>query len=241
MKQTVSEWAEGSYQDQLRRIQDREVRSVLSLCLEEADSILQSPEQTDFGNESFFRHRDQFHELVFGHNGPEDEVWNGLKCNRMHLTRSEYEFIINCHQLHHFDSVVESGAGETSRLFKRLGCNVLCIESQEGPWVERAIQAGATVKLVSFDPVSSELDPDNLASALQGQPCDLLFVDSPVGTRNRSKVLDSFLRHLEPRFILIHDAHRDAQNVYRWMRIFELKVLEHLPSWRGLVLLTRGK
>jgi len=237
--QEVSDRVERTYQDRLKRIRYEGVRTVLSLCLAEVDSILQNPEQTDFGNESYFRHRDEFHELMFWHNGREDEVWEGLRCNRFYLNPDEYRFIVNCRRLHPFSSVVESGCGETSVLFRRLGCEVLSIEWQQGPWVERAAEAGARVKLVHFDVHSAEFDRGQLESALRGQSSDLLFVDSPVGSRNRSNILESFCRYLEPRFILIHDAYRDARNVYRWMRTFDLKVLEYLSSWRGLLFLEK--
>jgi hypothetical protein len=213
------------------------MQGVLSLLLAEVDDIIQSPERLDFGNETLLRRRDEFHQLVFGHNGPQDEVWEGLHCNRWYLTSQEYQFIIRCHQLHDFKSVVESGSGETSSLFARLGCSVVSVEWQDGPWVQRATEGAATVKLVGFDQATAEFDRGELETALRGQTCDLLFVDSPVGTRNRSEVLEIFYPLLKPRYVLVHDAHRDVQNVYRWMQTFGLNVLEYFPSWRGIILL----
>lgn len=239
MIESASDWIKRAYPDRLRRIREPFVRQVLSLCAAEIDCIVKNPEQTDFGNESFLRQPDEFHDLVFAHNGAEDQSWEGLRCNRTFLTPEEYKFIVRCKRQYQFHSVVESGAGETSILFRRLGCSVLCIEWKEGPWVERAIQGGAEVKVVSFDSETAEFDKTRLAMALGGQPCDLIFVDSPVGTCSRSKILESFCRYLEPRFVLVHDAHRDVQNVYRWMRTFDLKVLEYLPSWRGSLLMRR--
>jgi hypothetical protein len=234
----VSEWVRANFADQSSRLSP-DMQSVLSLLLAEVDDIVESPERSDFGNETLLRRRDDFHQLVFGHNGPQDEVWEGLRCNRFYLNSQEYQFIVRCHQLHHFRSVVESGSGESSRLFARLGCKVLSIEWQNGRWVDRATEGGATVKLVGFDEATGEFDRGQLETALRGQTCDLLFVDSPVGTRNRARVLDSFYPILKPRYVLIHDAHRDVQNVYRWMQAFGLKVLEYFPSWRGLILLEK--
>lgn len=232
----VSEWVKANFADQSSKLSP-DMQGVLSLLLSEVDDIVQSPERSDFGNETLLRRRDDFHQLVFGHNGPQDEVWEGLRCNRMHLNLQEYQFIIQCEKLHPFKFVVESGSGETSRLFARLGCSVISVEWQNGPWVQRATDGGATVKLVGFDQATAEFDRGQLEAVLRGQTCDLVFVDSPVGTKNRSKVLDIFYPLLKPRYVLIHDAHRDVQNVYRWMQAFGLKVLEYFPSWRGIIML----
>jgi hypothetical protein len=239
MEQTVSDWIEATYPGRLAKIREQQVRRVLSLCVAEIESIIKNPEQTDLGNESFFRHRDDFQDLIFAHNGAEDQFWEGLRCNGAYLTPEEYQFIVHCRERYQFNAVVESGAGETSIFFSRLGCSVLSIEYQEGPWVKRALEGGAQVKIVSFDQQLAEFNADELQSALRGQRCELLFIDSPIGTRNRSKVLEKFCIYLHPHLVLIHDAHRDAPNIYNWMRRFDLRILEYLPSRRGLLLLRR--
>jgi hypothetical protein len=69
----------------------------------------------------------------------------------------------------------------------------------------------------------------------------LVFVDSPVGTPRRRWVLTQLLGHVKTRFVLIHDALRDAANVYADEQAHGLRLLQVLDSPRGMLLFAVGE
>lgn len=130
-------------------------------------------------------------ELVewLGHRPP---PWKGLQCGGAYIDAEEYEALEDVVRGLEIRSVVETGAGETSIFFSRLGAQTVSIETTPGPWSRRAASHGCRVVEVSFDTRTGRFSSDGLKAALQLQPqFDLLFVDAPVGTENRRKFLIS--------------------------------------------------
>lgn len=236
---SVTRWLETEHCDDLKSIRDENILRALHLCASEIDSILANPSLVNLKNQSFFRYVDQFLDIIYAHNGPAGTTWNGLVCNGAYLSPGEYEFIEECIRIYSIKKVVETGAGETSILFKRNSCSVTSIEYQDGPWAERARAAGAHVHIVPFDDQSRQYSRQELAAALHAVACDLLFVDSPIGGHSRRNVPEQFLEYLQPPYLLAHDIHRDHRNILEWMCKQGWAVIEYHPSYRGLVLLER--
>jgi hypothetical protein len=235
----VSQWLASEHHQTIAAIREPFVRNVLDLCVQEIDSILAEPSRTDFGNESFFRNPHAFEELLFAHNGPHSETWEGLRCNRTYLTPREYQVLSAWIRECQIENVVEVGAGETSVLCRRLGCDVICIECNDGPWVRRASEAGAHVYLVLFDERTRHFDDRGLADAAAGARCDLLLIDAPIGRENRRFVLEQLDRYLRPRYVVVHDVVRDCRNVFAWLRTLGWTLYDYVDSRRGLALLRR--
>jgi hypothetical protein len=236
---SVRRWLEGENGDLVNKIQEDFHLRVLDLCGREIDAILADPSGNDCRNETFFQYPEEFNDLLYTHNGSKDLRWKALVCNRAYLTPLEYEFVEECIRRYGIKHVVESGAGETSILFRRHGCSVVSIEWQEGEWSERARAAGANVHIVPFDSVTNTYAGDQLRSALAGVSSDLLFVDSPVGGERRRRVPEQFLEFIDPRYILVHDVSRDHRNVFEWMRDEGSVLAEYYPSRRGILLIER--
>lgn len=164
--------------------------------------------------------------------------WNGLICGDVYFDAIEYEFLDSVIAKYAIRSAIETGAGETSRLFRMRGIDCLSIEYRTGPWLDRAQSAGCACGLVSFDAVSRLYDELLLRRALGGREnTDLLLIDSPAGMINRRKVLDQFLSLVKTRYVMVHDAYRDCRNIYCYSRDHRLRVVEFCASGRGLVLL----
>lgn len=235
----VMRWLEGENGDLVNQIEEDFHRRVLDLCAREIDAILNDPSGKSYRNETFFRYPEEFQELLYTHNGPKDLHWNDLFCNRAYLTPPEYEFVEECLRRYRIKSVVESGAGETSLLFRRNGCSVVSIEWQEGEWAERARASGASVHIVPFDSSSNTYAGEQLRSALDGVSSDLLFVDSPIGGERRRRVPEQFLEFIDPRYILVHDVARDHRNIFEWLRDEGSVLAEYCPSRRGILLIER--
>jgi hypothetical protein len=170
--------------------------------------------------------------------------WNGLRCGGAYLEGDEYNYLVEMLTRQGVRSVVSTGAGETTILFQRLGLAGISIEPQEGPWLDRALASGGACALVNFDQETLEFDDEPLSAALAGAVplgFDLLFVDSPAGTRQRSRIVDQFLRLASPPMILFHDAFRDVENVYECAASHGFQPIEFCRSVRGLVLLTSDR
>jgi hypothetical protein len=162
--------------------------------------------------------------------------WNGLRCGGAYLDPAEYEALRTVVRELGITSVLETGAGETSRLFAGLGLRSTAIESRLGIWSDRALESGCTVAHVPFDPRAGRFLDASLAAALQplGR-VDFLFIDAPVGTRNRRNVLSQMLEHVSVRYVAYHDARRDLANILDDQRAFGLRSLKAIDSPRGLV------
>jgi hypothetical protein len=238
---SVMRWIESENGALLDRVQDDIVRRVLTACAREIDVILANPGRVDRGNDSFFQHPEEFQELLYANNEPADTCWKGFQCNGAYLAPEEYDFVEECIRRYGINSIVESGAGETSAMFRGTGCSVVSIEWQEGPGAERARASGANVHIVPFDSSVNLYAEDQLSEALDGVPSDLLFVESPIGGERRRRVPEQFLKFISPRYILIHDASRDHRNIFEWMRDKGWNLAEYFPSRRGILLLERSK
>ena len=66
--------------------------------------------------------------LSFAQPAPQYE-WNGLKCGGAYLDGDEYSSIRNMVRTLGIQTVVETGAGETSLLFSQLGIRAVSVES----------------------------------------------------------------------------------------------------------------
>ena len=181
--------------------------------------------------------------LSLAYSRPNSSVlWNGLQCGGAYLEGDEYNYLAKLVESAGFRTAVETGAGETSICLREKGVDSVALEAAQGPWLERAQAAGCRAIHVPFFDDRHEYDPEALEGALRDIPkeIDLIFIDSPVGTRNRSRVLTQLLHMLRPRFVLFHDAHRDSENLYRYQLEHELRVVDYLPSRRGMVLFSLG-
>ncbi len=166
--------------------------------------------------------------------------WNGLACGNAYLDGEEYNFLQRVVQQLGIKTAIETGAGETSILMKHLGVDVLSMESQAGPWLDRARNEGCRCPLVHFDHERAEFDPAVLRREVElfaSGTFDLLLIDSPPGTRARSRVMDQIAAVAAPAFVMVHDALRDARNIFAIQQRYGLELAAFLPSERGFVLL----
>lgn len=174
---------------------------------------------------------------------PSTYLWNGLACGGAYLTGDEYNFFQSVVSHFGIRTVLETGAGETSILLKRLGVEALSIESKQGPWLERARDRGCRCELVNFDQETAQFDPVELRRAVDsfaGGTFDMLFVDSPPGTPARSGVLDQIASIARPKYVLVHDALRDSGNILRYQQQFGLRLVDFMPSERGFAFFEFG-
>ncbi len=114
------------------------------------------------------------------------------------------------------------------------------MEAFQGQWLEDARGGGCTVALVPFDHGSRQFDPAGLSAALDAEHLwrpDLLFINSPAGTANRSGVFEQVIGLTKPRFVMLHDAFRDAEIIYAALDTGRYQLLSHFPSLRGMALL----
>ena len=171
-----------------------------------------------------------------------DILWNGLQCGGAYLDGQEYNHLAQLLKAAHVQTVVEVGAGETTQCMLLQGVHSLALEPNQGPWLERAQAAGCRAIHVPFLWDAYEFAPEALQSALSGMPqqIDLVFIDSPTGTKNRSRVLNQLLQSVRPRFVLFHDAHRDSSNLYAYQLQNDLRLVDYFPSHRGMVLFSVG-
>ena len=130
--------------------------------------------------------------------------WNGLRCGGSYLEASaEYQQLRTLLRRLAPAHVLEVGAGETSRLMRRLDLDVLSLECQEGPWLDDARAEGCRVQLVAFDPARRAFDIDALRAALIALATDA--PGSPLhrlasrNLANRRGVLGQVLALLRPR------------------------------------------
>ncbi len=173
---------------------------------------------------------------------PSGVEWNGLECGGAYLEAEEYAAIRDMVRARKIRTAVETGAGETSILFADLGVDALSVESQPGPWLERARSRGCIVLEIPFDDSRAEFDDDGLRAGIAAsgwKQADLLFIDSPVGTGRRANLLRQFSRLLQFRYVLYHDAIRDARNIFRDQQALGLEPVSFFASPRGLMLLQK--
>jgi hypothetical protein len=170
--------------------------------------------------------------------------WNGLACGNAYLDGEEYNFFQRVIQELGIKTAVETGAGETSILMKKFGVDALSLETQPGPWLERAVAEGCRCALVGFDRETAQFDSEALRAELEpfaARACDLVLIDSPVGTYARSRVMDQVVSAVQPKYVLMHDALRDARNVFNCQQRFGMTLAAFLPSERGFALLASGR
>src|SRR5207244_7139992 len=105
------------------------------------------------------------------------------------------------------------------------------IESQRGPWLARAEEHGCAARVVRFDASTNMFDEVELRDALAGfmTTPDLVFIDAPPGRAARSRVLHQLLLHVTPRYVLFHDAHRDAANLFAYQQSLGLRLACYFP------------
>lgn len=217
------------------------VKTVFRHSLAEVCEIARNGfEQSYFETESYFRDPDAMLSLVYSRPNS-SALWNGLRCGGAYLDGDEYNYLFGLVKRLEVGTVIETGAGETSILFRRAGVDAYSLEAHPGPWLDRAAQEGCRCFLIPFNTETRlfELAPLQEALAgLRGKFIDLLFIDSPGGTPYRSRILLELLEIVRARYILFHDVHRDAGNVFRYAVQCGLKIVDYFPSRRGLVLLS---
>jgi uncharacterized protein YcfL len=165
-------------------------------------------------------------------------LWNGLRCGGAYLDADEYSFFADLLERHGIRTAVETGAGETTILLHRAAVRGMALEANPGPWLDRARHHGAACAFVPFEADHLRFEPSALDAALTDiGPVDLLFIDSPIGTANRSRLVAQLHERLGSPMVLVHDAHRDVTNLLGYMASANLRVCEYLESRRGMVLL----
>lgn len=174
---------------------------------------------------------------------PDDFLWNGLKCGASYLSAQEYKKLRDFISHHEIQSVLEFGAGYTTKLFRESAKRQVALEGWRGPWFDFAVANGCDARIVPFSD-GEGFDLAGLCQAVSDVLIDcqpsMVFLDSPQGTANRSVVIDQLLAHASNAdFYVVHDSVRDSANVYRLARLLNLQVVEHLASWRGLTFLAR--
>lgn len=170
---------------------------------------------------------------------PANYRWNGLACGGAYLDAEEYNFVLRVIENGGIRTAIETGAGETSILLRSFGVDALSIEAQQGPWLERAREHGCRCALLRFNQETAQFDPVELRQAVDSflvGSFDLLFIDSPPGTYARSRILDQIALIATPKYVLMHDALRDSENIFGFQQRFGLRLAAFLPSARGLAL-----
>ncbi|MGA3098418.1 MAG: hypothetical protein ABSF25_18345 [Bryobacteraceae bacterium] len=216
------------------------VKDILTLLIAEIPHLARaymSPLDVT-GRASYFTNPDGMKWIVFANPLPEC-TWNGLNCGGACLDADEYRHLRAIVRGFNIRKALEIGAGETSVLLQSLGVRTFSLEYQRGPWADRAAASGATCVFVPFDQARQRFSEPELRDRLAEQELsdvDLVFIDSPIGTRNRQEVLSQLLRCVKPRFVLYHDALRDAGNLFRDQTRHGLRLIHFLDSLGGLAL-----
>lgn len=223
-----------------RPLPDPFVKDILALLLAEIPHVAEAPASyPDLANRpSYFDNPDGIRSIAFA-NPPPQCTWNGLRCGGPYLDAGEYRQIRRIVRELNIRNVLETGAGETSILFRSLGLRVFSLEYQQGPWADRAAKHGCTCLFVPFDHQQRRFAEPELRNRLAAQKLtdvDLLFIDSPIGTQNRQHVLSQLLGFVKPRFVLYHDSLRDSANVFTDQMQHGLRLVSFLNSPRGLAL-----
>lgn len=170
-------------------------------------------------------------------------TYNGLRTGGAYLDGEEYGALRRFVHDYKVRSVLETGAGESTHLFSMLGALCVSIETDEGPWLERARKAGAKTFKVSWQESEMQYDQAELTAALLSagiDSFDLLFVDGPIGTGRRKGVVTQLMPLVRARYIAYHDAHRDARNIFHDQAAFGLRLIHVVESARGLAFFAVG-
>ena len=223
----------------LANVEDPHSMVVLQGTLAEMRHLLKHAGESWRGSRSYYDNPEAMRAFACAEPASQTE-WNGLQCGGAYLEGDEYRAIRDIVRELGIQTVLETGAGESSILFSRLGVKAVSVESQEGPWLDRARAHGCTALHVPYDEERAEFAEDELCSKLQEiglHNVDLLFIDSPVGTSRRRNLLSQFMNLVTPRYVMYHDAVRDAENIYLDQNKFSLRPVRFLDSVRGLILL----
>ena len=227
----------------LAAVEDLHALVVMRHVISELRHLLKQAQTRGFnGAASYFHDPDAMR--AFSYAKPYHSYeWNGLKCGAAYLDGDEYNSLRDIVRTLDIRSVVETGAGESSILFSRLGVQAVSVESQPGPWLDRACAHGCNVLAVPFNASEGRFAEDELRSGLQRlhlTGADLLFIDSPVGTASRRCLLSQFMEILPFRYVAYHDAYRDAVNIFRDQSAFQLRPVFFTNSARGLIVFEVG-
>jgi hypothetical protein len=222
-----------------KRSREPFVKDILKLMITEIPHLAANYASPDLANQpSYFANPDLIRSAAFANPLPQC-TWNGLFCGGANLDPEEYCQVRTLVRRLNIRQVLEAGAGETSILFQALGAKTYSLEYQRGPWVDRATASGATCLLVPFDEERRRFSEPELRDRLAElglSAVDLLFIDSPVGARNRHNVPSQLLEQVKPRFVLYHDSLRDSANLLQDQVRHDLKLIYFLDSPRGLAL-----
>ena len=216
------------------------VKDILTLLIAEIPHLARAyTSHPDLANRaSYLADPDGFRSIAFANPLPQC-TWNGLRCGGAYRDPDEYRQIRAIVRRLNIRKVLETGAGETSILFQSLGVKTFSLEYQRGPWVDRAAGRGCACMFVPFNHALRRFSEPELRDRLAEQELsdvDLLFIDSPIGTRNRQNLLSQLLSWVKPRFVLYHDSLRDSANLFQDQTRHGLRLIHFLDSPRGLTL-----
>lgn len=223
----------------LSQVADPHASTILRNTLAELRHLVDHADVTWRRSRSYYNDPESVRAFACAQPSSESE-WNGLKCGGAYLEGEEYNAIRDITKNFDIHTVLETGAGESSILFSRLGMRSVSVEWQPGPWLDRARAEGCTVLAVPYDETLNSFADNLLRFQIKStglDRVDLLFIDSPVGTARRRGMLSQFIQILPIRYVLYHDAIRDSANIFRDQNTFGLRLVKFVDSGRGLVLL----
>ena len=218
------------------RPEDQHFLHVVSAALSELQTVAKRQLSSDWRNSSSYVSDPGRWLALASTTRISTTTWNGLACGGPYLEGDEYSFLRQVVKTTESRSILESGAGETSMLFRSIGCTTTAFEYNDGPWRKRAESAGAKVVMTNLDQAGIPESAMTIAVTAAG-PVDLVFIDSPAGGQRRALVANQILRHCKPRYVIFHDAWRDSSEIAAIQESFSLTVLARFPSGRGLVVL----
>ena len=216
---------------------------VYNFLIEELIYLYETGLKDDYSTlPSYFQNREALISYVYTL-PKRDSQWKGLRAGGAYLDEDEYEFILEIIKKYKIKSVIETGAGETTRLFNRLKLRHLAVEAFSGVWLNNALSEGCNAVQIDFDFPKIRFDDEKLLNAIGksffDRKVDLIFIDSPIGTHNRSEVLNQIAEHIDFKFALFHDVFRDSINIYSYQKKHGLVLKEFHQSIRGMVLLAK--
>jgi hypothetical protein len=161
---------------------------------------------------------------------PADIVWNGLTCGGEYFSAIEYWQLKNFIQSHKIQCILETGAKyPTKILFNKIGTHVISIDPSKPEWNYIASK--------SFGKPREGLENGNNGSE---RSVDFVFIDfsqSPERINLIRQLLESG-PHIS--FLAIYHSLQDAKIIYKLSAEYNLKVVKHVDSLRGLTFLANS-
>jgi hypothetical protein len=176
--------------------------------------------------------------LSLAHSEPPSRyLWNGLACGGSCLDGEEYNFLLSAIRDLGIRTAIHTGTAETGRLFQDFEVEAWRVESTDGVGAD---DHGRRAAVVKADPESDEGDRLALRQStelLGVQQFDLLLIQVRPGTRARGIEIERLIELAQPKYLAVHDAHRNSQSIFALQQKNGLRLIDHLASARGFVLL----